>query len=581
MGDHKYRLTALMIAVALIAAACGDDGDGGAATTTAGSDTPQASATSLAPQSGGTVTFGTYQETMGLDPIVSTGGGVTGGTEMAAIYDTLTRYNTETNKIEMRTAESVTPNADSTEWTIKIRSGIKFTDGTDYDADAVQFGILRHVSGLIPGIPACEELRACPRNAVSSAGYMGANLKAVQVIDKLTVKVTMSQPFTTFPAAIAGSSGMIPSPTALKAACPADKAKTPRECSFNLKPVGAGPFVVDQFAPKESITMKKNPAYWNGPVYLDGLKFVNFGDSGGDKTYEALKLGTVNVALLRTWPAVRNAEADKMILSTTLLAGGVSIIFNHGVTVTCAAGQPPICAGRPDGAYTPAPPSARLKVRQAFAAALDTTQIDARIYEGKGKPGTELVDKSASFYPAVPGHTYDLNKAKQLVQEAKAEGWDGKIRWACSNNPYGQSLTQAVQAMLQLAGFTVETKLVDNVSIDVITNRDYDTACWGLSAHTDDLGFWNLYNNFAGSSGSNRAGYKSPAMDAGLALVRAASTDDQKKAGYKAMSEAYIKDIPMISVDALPETITSQPSVQNIQKTVQSMVHFDKTWIKK
>jgi peptide/nickel transport system substrate-binding protein len=246
---------------------------------------------------------------MGLDPIVSTGGGITGGTEMAAIYDTLTRYNTETNKIEMRTAESVTGNADSTEWTIKISSGIKFTDGTDYDADAVSFGILRHVSGLIPGIPACEELRACPRNAISSAGYMGANLKAVQVVDKLTVKVTMSQPFTTFPAAIAGSSGMIPSPTAMKAACPADKAKTPRECSFNLKPVGAGPFVIDQFSPKESITMKKNPSYWNGPVYLDGLKFVNFGDSGGDKTYEALKLGTVNVALLRAWPAVRNAQS--------------------------------------------------------------------------------------------------------------------------------------------------------------------------------------------------------------------------------------------------------------------------------
>jgi hypothetical protein len=70
-------------------------------------------------------------------------------------------------------------------------------------------------------------------------------------------------------------------------------------------------------------------------------------------------------------------------------------------------------------------------------------------------------------------------------------------------------------------------------------------------------------------------------MDAGLTLVRAASTDEQKKAGYKAMSEAYIKDIPMISIDALPESIASQPSVQNIVKTVQSMVHYDKTWIKK
>ena len=404
-GDRKYRFTVLMIAVALLAAACGDDGDGSAANTTAGSNTPQASSTSLVPQSGGTVTFATYQETMGLDPIVSTGGGITGGTEMAAIFDTLTRYNTVTNKIEMRTAESVTPNADSTEWTIKIRSGIKFTDGTDYDADAVAFGILRHVSGLIPGIPACEELRACPRNAISSAGYMGANLKAVQVVDKLTVKVTMSQPFTTFPAAIAGSSGMIPSPTAMKAACPADKTKTPRECSFNLKPVGAGPFVIEQFAPKESITLKKNPNYWNGPVYLDGLKFVNFADSGGDKTYEALKLGTVNVALLRAWPAVRNAEADKMTTSTSILAGGVSIILNNGVSVTCAGGQPALCAGKPDGPYTPPLPTTRLKVRQAYAVALDPVQIDARIYEGKGNPvpsSSTSRPRSIRLFPAIP-----------------------------------------------------------------------------------------------------------------------------------------------------------------------------------
>jgi peptide/nickel transport system substrate-binding protein len=582
MRRHRSRrFIALSIAVGLVAVACGDDDSEGGAGPVDGATNTSAPATTVVPQAGGTLTIATYQETMGLDPLVSTGGGITGGTEMAAIYDTLTRYNTETNKIEMRTAESVTPNADSTEWTIKIRPGIKFTDGTDYDADAVSFGILRHVSGLIPGIPPCEELRACPRSAISSAGYMGGNLKAVQVVDKLTVKVTMSQPFPTFPAAIAGSSGMIPSPTALKAACPADKAKLPRECSFNLKPVGAGPFVVDQFSPKESITMKKNPNYWNGPVYLDGLKFVNFNDSGGDKTYEALKVGTVNVAVLRTWPAVRAAEADKMTLSTTLLAGGVSIILNHGIAVTCANGQPPICAGKPDGPYTAPVPTARLKVRQAFAAAIDPVQVDARIYEGKGKPGTELVDKSASFYPDVPGHTYDVNKAKQLVQEAKAEGWDGKIRWVCSNNPYGQSITQAVQAMLQVAGFNVETKLVDNVSVDVITNRDYDSACWGLSAHTDDLGFWNLFNNFASNSGSNRAGYKSPAMDAGLNIVRAAATDEQKKAGYKAMSEAYIKEIPMISVDALPETIASQPSVQNLAKTVQSMVHYDKAWIKK
>ena len=576
-----FRIGVLATVTALAASACGDSGDGSSDTTPAGSSTTAASATTLAPQTGGTLTIATYQETLGLDPIVSTGGGITGATEMAAIYDAVTRWNPTTNQYEPRTAESLTPNADFTEWTVKIRSGIKFTDGTDYDAEAVQFGVNRHLSGLVASAPACEEIRACPRNTTATASYSSTNIKSIQVIDKLTLKFTMNQSFPAFPAVLSSPVGMIPSPTAMKAACPADKTKVPRDCSFNLKPVGAGPFVIDAFIPKESITMKKNPAYWNGPVYLDGLKFVGYNDAGSDKTYDALKTGTVQLAYLRSWPAIRNAEADKMVSYSNLLSGGVTILMNNGLTVTCAGGAPPICAGRPDGPFVPSVATSRLKVRQAFAAAIDPVQLDARVFEGKGTPGTEFLQKSSRWYSGVAGPAYDLNKAKQLVQAAKAEGWDGKIRWVCSNNTYGQQFTIAVQAMLQAAGFTVEAKTVDQVSTDVISLRDYESACWGLSPYSDDLGFWQLFGNLPSAVASNRMGYKSAAMDAGLAAVRAATTDDQKKAGYKAMAEAYVAEQPLLNVGALAENATWNPSVQGITPTVQTIILLDKAWIKK
>src|SRR5205085_11663616 len=138
-------------------------------------------------------------------------------------------------------------------------------------------------SGSVASVPACEEIRACPRNTTATASYSSTNIKSIQVIDKLTLKFTMNQSFPAFPAVLASPVGMIPSPTAMKAACPADKTKVPRDCSFNLKPVGAGPFMIDAFTPKESITMKRNPNYWNGPVDLDGLKFVRYNDAGSDK----------------------------------------------------------------------------------------------------------------------------------------------------------------------------------------------------------------------------------------------------------------------------------------------------------
>ena len=100
---------------------------------------------------------------------------------MIALYDTLTRWDPATQKYVMRTAESVTANADNTEWTVKIKPNIKFTDGTDYDAEAVKFGINRHRVGIttvkVPvGIgDSCKDYFACPCNNVSSSAYVAVD----------------------------------------------------------------------------------------------------------------------------------------------------------------------------------------------------------------------------------------------------------------------------------------------------------------------------------------------------------------------------------------------------------------------
>ncbi|TML13520.1 MAG: hypothetical protein E6G39_09945 [Actinobacteria bacterium] len=163
----RTRVAVILAAIGLIAAACGDNKSGGtSAATTGGTATAATSPpTTKTPVTGGTLTFGSYSKISGLDPIVGLGQGTSGGIPMAALYDSLVRYNQDTKKYEMRTAESVTPSADSLEWTVKIKPGIKFTDGTDYDAEAVRFGMNRHRVGN--GIPAtdCALWWACPRIA--------------------------------------------------------------------------------------------------------------------------------------------------------------------------------------------------------------------------------------------------------------------------------------------------------------------------------------------------------------------------------------------------------------------------------
>ena len=168
---------------------------------------------------GGTLTFGSYSKISGLDPLVGLGQGTSGGIPMAALYDSIVRYNQATKKYEMRTAESVTPSADSLEWTVKLKPGIKFTDGTDYDAEAVRFGMNRHRVGT--GIPTtdCALWWACPRNGVSSSAYMSL-VKDIAVVDKLTLKFTLTEPYTAFYYNLSAEAAMIPSPTAMKKACP-------------------------------------------------------------------------------------------------------------------------------------------------------------------------------------------------------------------------------------------------------------------------------------------------------------------------------------------------------------------------
>jgi peptide/nickel transport system substrate-binding protein len=137
-----HRWIWLVAALALAAGACGDDDGGGAEpASTATTTTP---ATTLPPVSGGTLTFGAFTEPRGLDPTAGGSSGAGGSEPLLALYDTVVRFNPGTRKYDMRTAESLTPSADFSEWTLKLKPGINFSDGTNYNADAVKLSIERH-----------------------------------------------------------------------------------------------------------------------------------------------------------------------------------------------------------------------------------------------------------------------------------------------------------------------------------------------------------------------------------------------------------------------------------------------------
>jgi peptide/nickel transport system substrate-binding protein len=560
----RLKFVAALLCVAVMAAACGDDGGTTTEPTgTGGSGATGQSTTTAAPQAGGEVKFGTFSEAVSLDPVKMTGSGVTGAIELSAIYDTVVGYDPATKKYVPRTAESVTPNADFTEWTLKLKPGIKFGDGTDYNADAVIKSITRHQD---------------PTNPTVSRGT-SAIIKAMAAVDATTVKFTLTDPWAGFPYVLADKVGMIVSPTAV--------AKYGKDFGgpAGYEGAGAGPFSVESYKPKEALVLHKNAAYHGGAVYLDRVTFVNI--LGAAATYEALKAGTVQLAFLREAAVIAKATDDGYKGFSNIQEGGSALSFNLGATVTCAGGKPePICTGKADNtAAAVDTPTQNLKVRQALLAAIDTNVINQRVFEGKGRTGPELFKKGFPWYSAdAASSKYDVEAAKKLVTEAKAAGWNGKVRLNCANTPENQNTATAVESMWKAAGIDVTVSANKSTADHVqqyLVAKDFDAVCSGYNIGPDDGAVNTLNTNFKSPGSKSRWGYSSPEMDGLLTEARKAATDDAKRDVFKRIQDLYTKDAIGLPFAATNESVLWDKKVNGVVPSQQTVVYLDKAWLSK
>jgi peptide/nickel transport system substrate-binding protein len=556
------RAIVFLLVLALFAAACGDDGDS-ADTGGEGDGDSAETTTTLTPQDGGTITMGTYIEPSGLDPVVAQGGGTGGNHEMGAIYGTLMRYDSEAAEYVPYMAESLEGNADSTAFTLKLREGITFTDGSPYNADAVVFSMKRHT-----------------QYGSSIAGQV-AIISEYTVVDPLTVEFKLKSPWPSFGYLLSNTPGMITSMQAVQTACP-DPAKPARECSFSNNPVGAGPFMLERWTPKDSINLVKNPDYWAGPVHLDGLKFVTL--AGAQITYESVKSGQLQVGFLREAPAIIEAEEDESVntITNVLGMGGIALL-NNG-QVTCRGGRGgSVCADKPDGIVDLQKATGDVRVRQAIAAALNVDTMNQRRNEGEGLAGTAIFLEG----PLAGDETaeYNADEAKKLLDEYKAEtGWNGAIKVTCLDTGSGPAFVQAMEAMLNSVGFQVTGAIVPATEYisQVQINRDYDVACWGFNVPPEapEAGLARHVLSIAGgNSGGNAMNLNNPEIDAIIGDVRSAESEADKKAALDELTTVWSEEMPSVIFENTRETIASSTEVHGIKLNVATSVMFDEAWL--
>ncbi|MCB0993556.1 MAG: hypothetical protein KDB21_00595 [Acidimicrobiales bacterium] len=573
-----------VLAVALIAAGCGSDDDDAASSSDASTmPTPDATtgaqagddgATPVAetpapsdepaadPVIGGEITIGEFAPPRGFDPIMGgLSNGTVGGIELMALYDTIVSWDPDSGEYVPRTAASLEPNDDFTVWTLVLNDGIEFTDGTPYDADAVKFNIERH---LLP------ESRSQAKVAFQSL------LDSVTIVDPLTVEFALTRPWAGFPFVLSIDAGMIASPAAIEAA----------GTGFASNPgdAGAGPFRLAEYRPGESIVFERNENYYGGDVPLDRVTFVPT-PGGQEAAYAALAGGELDAAYFRSPTAIADAAEDGLTVHGARIAAGNIIDINSGVWVTCDGGLPAGCEDVADGEMAKTtPPGADPRIRQAIAAAIDPEQVNERAYQGLAMAGTALFSDDFPHSPGVAGPSYDPELAARLVEEAKADGWDGSIRLYSVTDETGQALGLTVSAMLTVAGMDVELDTSFEplpLTLEVILNHNFDLVIWGSGfTENPDGNYVTLLGGF--SSASERIsyrGYANDAMDAAIAALEVADSDAALMEAYGLLAEAWNDDTPAVALNELQNALITRGDLEGVIATSNSSFLLSDAWL--
>lgn len=526
---RSSRIAVALVGAGVVLAACsggatGDGADSGSGTYETGLVNIQSE--SGDPVAGGTLTYGVQLLTTTLDPVRATARGGQGGEALAAVYDVLMKYDTESGAFSPQLAESL-QSEDNMTWTLRLREGVRFSDGTPLDAAAVVASIERY----------------------NAAGGNGADLwmqsvKSTEAQDNSTVIFRLDNPWPKFPSMLTLGHGMIVAPGAQQ--------------GEKFAAVGAGPFVEAGFLPGEERTFTANPEYYGGRPHLDTLRMVAL--NGPQANFESLEAGQLDVAYIRGLGSAINSakEAGYPGFVDVLNAGGAELINNR------------------EG-Y----PGADVRVRKAIAQAVDPDLIDQRAEEGEGLPGAELFGPTSQWHTDVPGVDYDPEKATELLNEAKADGYDGRLKYTVLNEPKDQAIGLAVQSLLQAVGFTVDIAYANNAGDllnSVYVKHEFDLAHAGIGLYESILDS-SLQSTLNSSSLRNTPGYANPEMDSLLKELQAAPDDDAARDVIAQVQTLWNDTVPSVPISGLAAFWAWQKDVHGVVPTATGIMLFDKAWI--
>jgi peptide/nickel transport system substrate-binding protein len=456
---------------------------------------------------GGDLVMGLSAEPDKLDPTTSSS--LYTRYVMTTICEKLYDLNVDGEIVPQLATDLPTISADGLTVTIPVRTGIAFADGTPFDANAVRTSLDRHLNNP-------ESQRASEMGPITS----------ITTADASHVVIRYKQPFAPITAALADRAGMILSPAAIKK----------EGDNFGDHPVCVGPFKFVERVPQTSITVTRDPKYYDAKdVHLDSITYRIMADA--NIRAANLRSGDIQVA-----DTISTQDVDALTKEPDLRVLQAPSLGYQGVTINI---------GNVDGVGKPTkqintPIAKDARVRLAFSHALDRQTLVDTVFNNWFEPACSPIAPQTSYASDASNDcpAFDPKESRRLLAEAGVQ-IPYHVEMQVTNSQDQLRYAQALQASAAEGGFDVEIVPVEySTLLDVQKNGTFELLMLGWSGRIDPDG--NTTRFLGTGKAANYSGFNSSTLDGLLASASQSNDTEERAELYGQAVEVLQKENPVV-----------------------------------
>lgn len=413
-------------------------------------------------------------------------------------------------------------------YTLTLRKGVKFQDGTPFNAAAVKFNLDRY-------------------RQLTSARYPEVkDITSVTAVGSYTVKITLDAPFSPLLSIFTDRSGMMMSPKAVQS----------EGLNFTLHPVGTGPFIFQERVKGDHITLVRNPHYWRkGYPKASKVVFKIFTDPNVQLVnVQSGQVDLIDDVTSQNVAAVRNDKNLKYINKAGYAFAGFWL-------------------------NTQSPPFNNKSVREAVSLLIDRKEF-VRVTAGKTAtaanspfgPG-ELAYGSWDKPPA-----RDVKKAKQLL--ARAHVSDLSFTFKTTTAPISTQQAQIIASYLQAGGFTMNIQAEDFPTIlSDGAKHNFQAAAIGWSGRPDPD--QNIASWISPGATYNYGQYSNATVNKYMLLARRQVVAKKRQADYGKIAAQLNQDQPYIYLDHANYSMASTKKLQGFVSVPDGIIRCVSMYLSK